>query len=130
MAQMEAAGIDLGIRHWMTTNVVRNATGTLDWKFDIDAVKHLFVDYCGRDMWSSLGAKAVQGCEVHLVRATRNAFWSREETQAQLAEQQAANPRALFVHDVDAGHWLHAEKPNELFDVMIENGRLGEALGQ
>jgi pimeloyl-ACP methyl ester carboxylesterase len=130
MAQMEAVGIELGIRHWMTTNVARNAAGTLDWKFDIGTVQHLFVDYCGLDMWSALGTKAVPGCEVHLVRATRNTFWSREETRARLAEQQEANPDAFFVHDVDAGHWLHAEKPNELFDVMVGSGRLGEALGQ
>ena len=130
MAQMEAAGIEIGVRHWMTTNVVRNAEGTLDWKFDIDTVRHLFVDYCGRDMWSSLGSDAIPECEVHLVRATRNSFWDREDTQNHLEEQQAANPARLFVHDVDAGHWLHSEKPNELFDVMVGRGRLGESLGQ
>ena len=128
MAQMEKAGIDLGIRHWMTTNLARNDDGTLDWKFDIDAVKNLFHDYCSLDMWSSLGTNAARDVDLHIVRATKNSFWARKSTIEHLAEQQAANPDRLFVHDVDAGHWLHAEKPNDLFDVMTVDGKLGDAL--
>jgi len=30
-----------------------------------------------------------------------------------------SNSSNLYCHDVDAGHWLHAEKPKELFDVMV-----------
>ncbi len=122
MAQMEAAGIEVGVRHWMTTNVRRTADGQgLEWKFDISVIPHLFEDYCGRDMWDALGHGAA-AAELHLVRATRNSFWARDETQARLAAQQAANPDGLIVHDVDAGHWLHAEKPQELYAIMRDHG--------
>jgi hypothetical protein len=33
-----------------------------------------------------------------------------------------SNSSNLYCHDVDAGHWLHAEKPKELFDVMVGAG--------
>ena len=122
MQQLDAYGIDRGIQTWMTTNVKRvNDTTEYDWKFDIDVIKKLFVDYCNKDMWKYMGKEARKDVDLHLVRGTKNPFWQKETTINQLDLALKDNQR-FAVHDVDAGHWLHAEKPKELFDVMVDGG--------
>ena len=81
----------------------------------------------GEESSSSSLAAAAEDAEVavrmHLVRAMKNPFWEREETKEKVALMMAdQSERATFVHDVDAGHWLHAERPKELYKVMVEGG--------
>lgn len=72
---------------------------------------------------SSATEDAEAAVRMHLVRAMKNPFWEREETKEKVALMMASrSERATFVHDVDGGHWLHAERPKELYKVMVEGG--------
>ena len=141
MTQLGKHGIERSIQKWMTTNVIRNEEDQFVWKFDISVVKELFVDYCNKDMWPVMGGVGNGGgggggggdgadgkgggettalpVELHLVRALKNPFWDRPSTPVLLQSALDQNPH-MRVHDVDAGHWLHAEKPRELFDIMVD----------
>ena len=121
MAQIGDRGIAKPIQMWMTTNVKKDENNAFVWKFNMDVVQELFVNYCNTDMWSSLGSAAPTHVDLHLVRAMHNPFWQRPTTP-RLLKTAVRNNARLHVHDVDAGHWLHAEKPQELFDVMDGSG--------
>ena len=129
MQQIGAHGIDRAIQTWMTTNVERDENAQFQWKFNLDVVKELFVDYCQKDMWATLSnnngssdaAALDPNVKLHLVRGMKNPFWERSTTQ-ELLESALKSNSNLYCHDVDAGHWLHAEKPKELFDVMVGAG--------
>ena len=48
-------------------------------------------------------------------------MWQDPTVIAKHDTASAGNAR-LHTHDVDAGHWLHAEKPGEVFQLMQDNG--------
>ena len=41
-----------------------------------------------------------------------------KKEQAKINASNAVRSGGLAVHDIDAGHWLHAEKPKELLELM------------
>eukprot|EP00940_MAST-03C_sp_MAST-3C-sp2_P001587 g1587.t1 len=121
MNQLAKRGIAPGIQTWMTTNVYRrdrNDDASLEWRFDLDAIKELYEDYGRQDMWPVLGAHDSNGTRMHLVRATRSTMWTDPNVAENVNRAVRSSRGTLSVHDIDAGHWLHAEKPAELLALM------------
>jgi hypothetical protein len=107
----------------MTTNLRKNLTdGSLTWRFDLDTIEELFADYGRHDLWPALSLPTTTDSDVHLVRATQNGMWREAAVVASLEAAVEGNGGRLHTHDVDAGHWLHAEKPGEVFELMQDNG--------
>lgn len=131
MKELSARGMPPAITAWMTTNIrpARDDQGPgLVWRFDLSVIEQLFADYGRHDLWPALG-RPHPGSDLHLVRATRNPVWQQPGVLADTEAALASNPDHFHVHDIDAGHWLHAEKPQDLFDLMASPaGGLGALL--
>jgi pimeloyl-ACP methyl ester carboxylesterase len=119
MTSLQDLGVAPAIQHWMTTNIRRDeGENAFVWKFDLNVIENLFQDYGRQDMWPVMSLSD-NSTSIHLVRATRNSTWKKQSTKENL--DLAVRDGGLIVHDIDAGHWLHAEKPKELFDLMNEH---------
>lgn len=102
------AGLSPAVATWLAMNVKRDDQGEYRFEMNLEAVDTLLHDYFEVDAWpwlESLGAS----CEVHFVHGTRSEVYLPGERGRLRA---MANTGQLKMHDVEAGHWLHAEKPD------------------
>ena len=101
-------GFSATVAHWMTTNVVTDASGRNSWAFDLDTASALLDDYVRRDMWPAAERGASARSRVLFLRAALNKGWTPELLRPL---QASANPFARLVDMPDVGHFLHSEKP-------------------
>ncbi|WP_437287136.1 alpha/beta fold hydrolase [Sorangium sp. So ce406] len=119
---VQAAGFSRGIAEWLAMNVRREGDG-FRIRLDLDALNALLTDYFARDLWHVLEDPPVStgaGAEerhVHVVLGGRSASIS----PASRARFEALAARApwVSVHVLKAaGHWLHVDDPEGLFEVI------------
>lgn len=125
---------------WMASNIeVRpspNDTSktVLDWSFDPDSVEELFANHTATDLWNVLVNGPVDGVNIDFVIATKSPRWSGEIAQKNIQQalvnnatrsspssasnRRFPNSQRVNFHKVDAGHWVHAEKLDEVVAIM------------
>jgi pimeloyl-ACP methyl ester carboxylesterase len=114
-ARLTAAGFSTGVARWAATNL-RPAVGAdqtaLVWGFDLAGIRDMYDSYESDSMWPFLQAPP-PGVEVNFVRAARSEYrWGGGDADAIVALGHG-------VHDLPgAGHWVHAENPDGLFDIL------------
>jgi pimeloyl-ACP methyl ester carboxylesterase len=108
-------GHDRAIAEWLAMNV-RRADDGLRLRLDLDAIDALLDAYFATDLWPVLdlarGARA-----FHVVVAGRSDAWSHDD-RARLAALAAHEPRVHAHLIEDAGHWVHVDAPDALFELM------------
>ena len=115
---VRSAGFSRGIAEWLAMNVRREGDG-FRIRLDLDVLNDLLADYFARDLWHVL-EDAPAGAEerrVHVVLGGKSASIS----PASRAHFEALSARGpwLSVHVLPrAGHWLHVDDPDGLFDVI------------
>lgn len=109
-------GFERPVATWMATNLER-ADGGFRWRFDADAMEALLADFHRRDLWMVLEAPP-DGLEVRIVRATRSDAIPAEE--ARRIEELAAGGAPVRLHRVEGGHWLNADAPEAMVDLLSE----------
>ena len=117
MKSLGDLGVAPGIQQWMTTNIKRQGEHYV-WRFDLNIIQDLFENYGHENMWPVMSVPPSNVTSLHLVRASRNRAWKKKSIVEKV--NHAVQCGGLNVHDIDAGHWLHAEKPQEVFDLMDE----------
>ncbi|WP_437733127.1 alpha/beta fold hydrolase [Sorangium sp. So ce1335] len=119
---VQAAGFSRGIAEWLAMNVRREGDG-FRIRLDLDVLNDLLTDYFARDLWHVLEdrpAPAAAGAEarrIHVVLGGRSASIS----PASRARFEALPARApwVSVHVLKAaGHWLHVDDPEGLFEAI------------
>ncbi|WP_437688370.1 alpha/beta fold hydrolase [Sorangium sp. So ce176] len=119
---VQAAGLSRGIAEWLAMNVRREGDG-FRIRLDLDVLNALLADYFASDLWHVLEdppAPAGAGAEerrIHVVLGGRSASIS----PASRARFEALAARApwVSVHVLPtAGHWLHVDDPEGLFEVI------------
>ncbi|WP_437957155.1 alpha/beta hydrolase [Sorangium sp. So ce119] len=117
---VQAAGFSRGIAEWLAMNVRREGEG-FRIRLDLDVLNALLTDYFARDLWHVLeDPPAPAGAEerrIHVVLGGRSASIS----PASRARFEALAARApwVSVHVLPtAGHWLHVDDPEGLFEVI------------
>ena len=92
---------------------------SLGWTFDVDGAKALYAAYA-RDGSRSMATTVAPpgGTEVHVVRAARSARWPAETVGAIEAAAKERGARVRMYRLEDAGHWLHADNPEGLRDIV------------
>jgi hypothetical protein len=125
---------------WMTTNLRPVAGGGVQLTFDIPTVKSLYHSYKHTDFWPLLENPPAEtdfhfvryffskfGPSSQFFRALKNTAWTDtviEQFQSlptfvhNVGESRESVKGRIFLHEVDAGHWLHVENFNGLVDVM------------
>ncbi len=110
-----AHGHPRAIAEWLAMNVQR-ADGGFRLRVDLDAVEALLDAYFATDLWSVLeGAEGARA--FHVVVAERSDAFDVAE-RARLAAITAREPR-VHVHLIEgAGHWVHVDAPDALFELV------------
>lgn len=110
------AGVASPVAQWMATNLEHGPDG-YRWRFDLDAIEALLVDFFSSDLWHVVESPPGEA-EVHLVKASGSSVL--EGPTLERAERAAQNGRT-FVHTVSGGHWLNADNPDAVVDLLVRH---------
>jgi esterase len=118
VSELMAQGLSSGTANWLATNLERGADG-LVWRFNLDAIHELMLDYFRVDLWPLLESGATDS-DFRIVVAEQSDRWA-PENRARL-QALAATSRHAELHVVpNAGHWLHVDNPTFLLELMRQN---------
>jgi esterase len=101
------------VAQWMVTNLDWR-DGKYTWRIDFDDMEALLRDFFDTDLWSVV-EDPPPGVSLHFVRATESAVMAQS-----VARIRAAGERTrVTVHDVEGGHWLNADNPDALVELLV-----------
>lgn len=107
---VQAAGLSLSLARWMTTNLRRVDEG-LVWSFDLDGVRSLLQSYREIDLWDVL--EQPSGIQIDVVAGARSERFTHADV-----ERVRASLATLHILE-DAGHWVHADNPDGLHQLLL-----------
>lgn len=110
-----AAGFPPGVGQWMATNLARSGDGFV-WRLDFDAMERLLLDFFRTDLWPVVESPP-PGLDLHFLKASESSAISPDAVRRIEA---AASP-SLHLHRREGGHWLHAESPRAVTELLTEH---------
>jgi pimeloyl-ACP methyl ester carboxylesterase len=111
---IRAAGYELPVAQWMTTNLARDGD-TFRWQLDFDVMERLLHDFFVTAVWDVIESPDPSH-EIHIVKASRSSVIA-PDTQARI---RAASGPHVQLHERDGGHWIHAERPDLIAQLVLE----------
>jgi len=113
--RLKSQGFSLGFRQWMGSNLTAKGT----WTFDPSCAQALYNSYQKSQYWELIESPP-ENLSIHIVRAANSDRWSTKHW-SRLEKTEAAS-EGLELHILpDAGHWLHADNPSGLRDMLMES---------
>lgn len=131
VAQLMEQGLSSGTANWLATNLQRQPEGFV-WRFNLDAIYELMLDYFRVDLWPVLESGAADS-DFRVVVAERSDRWApenRARLEAMLEtvrakrgmEPTVRGSGTVELHIVpNAGHWLHVDNPAFLLELIGQN---------
>ncbi|MES1187923.1 MAG: alpha/beta hydrolase [Myxococcales bacterium] len=131
VAELVGQGLSSGTANWLATNLQRQPEGFV-WRFNLDAIYELMLDYFRVDLWGVLESGAADS-DFRVVVAERSDRWApenRARLEAMLETVRANHGRegtvrgsgTVELHIVpNAGHWLHVDNPAFLLELISQN---------
>jgi esterase len=113
--QLVAGGVREPVAQWMATNLEQAERG-YRWRFDLNAMEQLLLSFFETDAWQVVEAPPAR-VEVHLVKAEDSSVL--DGATLQRAERATGNGRT-FVHRVGGGHWINAENPDAIEQLLVQ----------
>lgn len=104
------------VARWMTTNL-EYASARYRWRLDFDALQTLLRDFFQTDLWSTVAAPPA-GVELHFIKASDSDALSED---ALLRLETIAAHHSVFVHTVQGGHWIHADNPDAVIQLLARH---------
>lgn len=101
------------VARWMTTNLVPG-DGGFRWRLDADQMEALLRDFFRTDAWPAV--EHPHGPDLHFIRATESALLDEEACHR--LEASGLVTGRVHVHHVEGGHWLNADNPAALVELM------------
>jgi len=108
-------GVERGVALWMATNLERRDDGYV-WRLDLDAIRALLEDFFRTDLWSII-EEPRPGLHIHVVRATGSGVLDGDAT-ARIREAGLSTGQ-VFLHDIHGDHWLNADNPDAVVDLLV-----------
>jgi pimeloyl-ACP methyl ester carboxylesterase len=120
IAGIEAGGFSTDVAQWMSTNLVRDGAA-FRWRLDFDVMEELLLEFFRTPMWSVLDPGS-NAHDIHVLKATRSSVISPEVTTRlrQLESRRDEGRAQVHLHERDGGHWIHAESPDAVVDLLTE----------
>jgi pimeloyl-ACP methyl ester carboxylesterase len=121
IAGIEAGGFSTEVAQWMSTNLVHE-TESFRWRLDFDVMEQLLHEFFRTSLWDVIDPGA-PGHDIHVLKATLSSVISAE-TVARLSQLQAHPDPArarVHLHHREGGHWIHAESPEVVIDLLAEH---------
>jgi pimeloyl-ACP methyl ester carboxylesterase len=122
LEHLTRAGFSAPVARWMTTNLRPAAPGgsasrELAWTFDVEGLADMYRSYEAADLWPLL-ERPPQGLRVDFVRAEGSTFrWAGPDR----GRLEALGHRVHVLRN--SGHWVHADNPMGLVELMSETFR-------
>lgn len=105
-------GYARGVAQWMGTNLARDEGGFV-WRLDFDVMDRLLHDFFTTDLWSVVESPPPL-VELHFLKASQSNALSPEGVTRLTA---ATNDR-VHLHHRPGGHWIHAESPEIVTELL------------
>lgn len=109
---LETHGVQRGVAQWMATNLEAH-DGAYRWRFDLDAIEALLLSFFETEAWPVIDAPR-DGLEVHVVKAEASPV-----LEGDALRRVEAAPRAVHLHRVAGGHWVNAENPAAIEELLV-----------
>ena len=116
VAELTDQGLSSGTANWLATNLQRKVEGFV-WRFNLDAIYELMLDYFRVDLWPVLESGASDS-DFRVVVAERSDRWAPENRARLELLLQGSEGRARLHVVPNAGHWLHVDNPAFLLELM------------
>jgi esterase len=110
---LESHGVQRGVAQWMATNLEACPSG-YRWRFDLDAMEALLLSFFETEAWNVIESPPA-GLDVHVVKAEDSGVLAG----AALARVGAAAAAGTLLHRVAGGHWVNAENPGAIEELLI-----------
>lgn len=112
---VQKQGHDGAIAQWLAMNLEREGDA-FRFGLDIEAIRALLDDYFARDLWDVL--ETPSATQFHVILGGRsNVFDARDKER--LAGIAATNENVTMHVVARAGHWVHADAPDELHQLLV-----------
>jgi pimeloyl-ACP methyl ester carboxylesterase len=108
-------GIAAPVGQWMATNLER-AGSVFRWRFDLDAIEQLMNDFFTVDLWDVIEEPPGR-VQVHVVKAQESSVLTPQAIQR--IQAAAARTQRVFFHEIAGGHWINADNPGALLDLLL-----------
>lgn len=122
---LDGLGFQKNLQQWLASNLVGNPEEGYHWNFFLPGAFNLYRDYSRTDFTEMLRQKSDHSFGI--VRALLSRGWDEESIGRleQLRQESREAGLGTHIHELDkAGHWLHAQNPDGLVDLMIESRKL------
>ena len=120
IAALESEGFATPIAQWMSTNVTATPGGEWRWRLDPEQMEALLLSFFETDAWGVV-EDPPPGTHIHFVKASGSDIL---DVEAQARIQAAAMRHGqAHLHIVEGGHWLNADNPDGLHEVLV--GEMG-----
>jgi pimeloyl-ACP methyl ester carboxylesterase len=116
VSYLSQKGIAQPVGQWMATNLERANNG-FRWRFDLAAIEQLMKDFFVVDLWEVI-ENPPGHLQSHIVKAQESSVLTPEAVQ-RIQAAAAATQRVHF-HEVAGGHWVNAENPNALHELLVQ----------
>lgn len=118
VAYVEKQGTQRSIAMWLAMNIRPAPDGEgYVMRVDIAAMRALLDDYFMRDAWPVL-EDASRTTKIHMVAGGLSSVLDHGE-RARALRISATSPDRTWLHVLpNAGHWVHVDAPNELFELV------------
>jgi pimeloyl-ACP methyl ester carboxylesterase len=115
VAHLSEHGVPLATAQWMATNLERSSEG-YGWRFELTSLEQLLESFFATDLWAVIEQPPPQA-ELHIVKARLSSVL-RSDAIERIQAISRTNPRVHY-HEVPGGHWVNAENPDALLELMI-----------
>jgi pimeloyl-ACP methyl ester carboxylesterase len=115
--EVQRRGHDLAITQWLAMNLERQGDHTLRFGLDMTAIRALLEDYFTRDLWSVVENPPGNARVVVINGGRSNVFDAADRARVEAIA--VKNDRVHFHIVPRATHWVHADAPDALHELLV-----------
>ena len=112
--ELVGRGFGADVAQWMSSNLERGAEG-MSWRIDPAAMRQLLEDFFPLDLWRVL-EEPPGGGFIHIVAATDSSVLRPRDVER--IRSLGADSGRVRLHAVEGGHWLNADNPDAVVDLL------------
>jgi pimeloyl-ACP methyl ester carboxylesterase len=117
VAYLSERGIPVATAQWMATNLERGNRG-YRWRFELGSIEELLQSFFATDLWDVIEQPPPQA-QVHVVKAQESSVLGPAAVSR--IRNIADGNKRVHVHEVSGGHWVNADNPDALLELLKTN---------